>query len=177
MPRPASLHWNRALVTAGVARPWEQQQQQGAAGGVRRDILVSYIGRGAAPDSSRWAVQDMCNRYNESSNVVCRGYSNCSQAYEIKARSVFCLDPAGDSPGRRSTIDSYAVGCIPVFLGIVQAFLYPELWTGWHDSAFLVLDEVRVREGKDDIVKLLEAVPKSAVEHMQAQIAKYAPRF
>ena len=32
----------------------------------------------------------------------------------LKQQSIFCLEPAGDTPSRKSIVDSITLGCIPV---------------------------------------------------------------
>jgi len=173
MPRPPCVHWTQSLWAAATPPPWMQHGQS-------RNVLLSYIGRtaqvGKPGFKRRLPIKKLCDKY-PTSRIVCSEYAGPEATYNLKSRSIFCLDPVGDSPGRRSTVDSYAVGCIPVLIGVVQAFLYPEQWAGWHDSAFLVVDAELFRKGLVDLVKLLEAVPLESIHFMQQQIAKFAPRM
>mmetsp|Transcript_60411 Transcript_60411/g.144022 ORF Transcript_60411/g.144022 Transcript_60411/m.144022 type:complete len:528 (-) Transcript_60411:110-1693(-) len=174
-PRTSCMHWNRQLLAQHALKPWREHVN-------RKDVLLSYIGRRARRGESRWPVQQLCNKYLNSTKLVCHTFNkrkapSCKDIYELKARSMFCLDPTGDTPARRSTADSYAVGCIPVFIGVIQAFTYPDQWQGWHDTAFLVVDEDFFQDQSNDVVRMLERLPQEAIGFMQAKIAVYAHRF
>jgi len=174
MPRPASVHWNRELIESEIPMPWKQHDDMEP-----RDILVSLIGKLDHGDKeARVALQPWCAKYSDYRELMyCDFYRGQMQTLGIKSRSVFCLDPVGDTPGRKSTADSYACGCIPVFVGVTQAFQFPAHWDGWHDSAFLVIDEPLLLAGKLDPVELLQKVPKEAIAYIQSQIAQYGSRF
>ena len=45
-----------------------------------------------------------------------------------KQRAVFCLEPSGDSPDRKSVSDDVAMGCIPVFFSAISSGLAPWFW-------------------------------------------------
>ena len=45
-----------------------------------------------------------------------------------KASSVFCLEPEGDSPDRKSVYDSLLLGCIPVVFSRRTLALSPLHW-------------------------------------------------
>jgi xyloglucan galactosyltransferase MUR3 len=43
-------------------------------------------------------------------------------------RSVFCLQPPGDQPNRKSVVDSLLLGCIPVLFHEAQLDYIPWHW-------------------------------------------------
>ena len=53
---------------------------------------------------------------------------NAMEALKLYERSVFCLQPPGDSIARAGIIDALSVGCIPVLFHRAQAALWP--WSG-----------------------------------------------
>jgi hypothetical protein len=69
------------------------------------------------------------------SNVDCkhiipggRGY-NMPEIAVMYSKSVFCINPPGDTLVRSAIIDSVALGCIPVFLHSQQSNLWNNFWT------------------------------------------------
>lgn len=50
------------------------------------------------------------------------GSRSLARALELKRRSVFCLEPPGANPIRRSMYDSLLSGCIPVLFMSAAAF-------------------------------------------------------
>eukprot|EP00122_Pirum_gemmata_P019120 Pgem_evm1s17907 len=58
----------------------------------------------------------------------------CTQYYpeaiKRKSNTIFCLEPGGDTPQRKSIIDSIAAGCIPVFFGDIVPEHYYQYYFG-----------------------------------------------
>merc|ERR1712007_170920 len=96
---------------------------------------------------------------------------------DLKSRSVFCLEPIGDSINRKSVADSILSGCMPVFFGIAQVFQYQVQWREWHSSAFVAINRVKFASGQLDLVRTLREIPASDVRQMQSQLARYGGRF
>ena len=106
---------------------------------------------------------------------------------DLKARSVFCLEPPGRNPGRKSMIDALLSGCIPVFfvkgakeaqqrnvvrLPIFDAMLPLHFW--WKRFASVLLDPDEVLQGKLDLTAHLHALRRSGrVARMQEAIARH----
>ena len=74
---------------------------------------MTFIGDDTHGDVDvRARIASQCLRYGA---AVCRREELWSHELLIlKASSVFCLEPAGDAPFRRSISDSVVLGCIPV---------------------------------------------------------------
>eukprot|EP00933_Yihiella_yeosuensis_P003704 TRINITY_DN10688_c0_g4_i1.p1 TRINITY_DN10688_c0_g4~~TRINITY_DN10688_c0_g4_i1.p1 ORF type:complete len:180 (-),score=21.93 TRINITY_DN10688_c0_g4_i1:252-791(-) len=145
-----------------------------------RSLLVSYVGafnHGDVPVRS--AISKWCTKYNLSnSDLQCISTKmKATAVFELKSKSTFCLEPIGDSIGRKSLSDSIACGCIPVFFGIAQAFQYPIQWEGWHSSAFVQLDRLQFITGALDPVTTLEQIQMGKIMEMQSQIQTYGGRF
>ena len=86
------------------------------------------------------------------------------------ALATFCLQPPGDSIARAAIIDSMAMGCIPVFLHLHQARLWPWHWTG--SDASLTFDwntalGAPPARRADVLIDRLRAVPVATVRRMQ----------
>ncbi|KAH8048209.1 hypothetical protein JL722_12613 [Aureococcus anophagefferens] len=90
-----------------------------------------------------------------------------------KAKSVFCLEPLGDSPYRKSIWDSLSLGCIPVVFS-----LYSEITAPWHwgpgATPRVYVPEARLNDDAFDLVDHLRSIPEADVKAMQATIAHHA---
>jgi len=83
---------------------------------------------------------------------------------ELSRRSVFCLQPPGDMPSRKSVFDAILSGCIPVlFHPLTAKYMYEWHWGQvlWEDIAisFDSNDENRhLMDGSDDFISRLVAM-------------------
>ena len=86
-----------------------------------RDILVSYAGGSHGLHSGlRRGILEWCAESSDSECKVhdCTQKGVCVNNFAILAtyaRSVFCLQPDGDTPTRQGWFDALLSGCIPVF--------------------------------------------------------------
>lgn len=97
-------------------------------------------------------------------------------AQRILHSSVFCLQPAGDSPSRSSVWESIQCGCIPV---IFRSSTYrASSWDfgDYEDHMLLILEDEIVREVGPTIVERLEAIPASEIRQRQEAMAAFAAR-
>jgi len=92
---------------------------------------------------------------------------------EVKRRAVFCLEPGGDSPWRKSLYDSLTSGCIPVLFSPYNLIVAPMHWGPIARKASVYVDIHRVMNGSIDLIQELESIPKSKVLDMQRVISKY----
>ncbi|KAJ8603271.1 hypothetical protein CTAYLR_006950, partial [Chrysophaeum taylorii] len=89
----------------------------------------------------------------------------------VKGRSVFCLEPMGDSPYRKSIWDSLAVGCIPVVFSLYAEITAPWHWGSWRNDSRVYIPEQLLFEDDFDIVHHLASIPNATVRRMQETIA------
>ncbi|KAH8074435.1 hypothetical protein JL721_1996 [Aureococcus anophagefferens] len=94
----------------------------------------------------------------------------------VKARSVFCLEPGGDSPYRKSLWDDLAVGCIPVVFSLYAELTAPWHWGPWRNASRVYIPEAAYVDGTVDLFDYLARVPRADVARMQAAIAADAHR-
>ena len=85
----------------------------------KRDYLVSYAGgsHGLHP-VLRKGILDWCTDASECKVHNCNRKDDCVDNLDILhtySRSVFCLQPDGDTPTRQGWFDAMLSGCIPVF--------------------------------------------------------------
>ena len=91
-----------------------------------------------------------------------------------KAKSVFCLEPLGDSPYRKSIWDSLSLGCIPVVFSLYSEITAPWHWGPWRNASRVYVPEARLNDDAFDLVDHLRSIPEADVKAMQATIAHHA---
>ena len=87
-----------------------------------------------------------------------------------KRQAVFCLEPGGDTPSRRSLTDSLVLGCVPVLFTAIQDNAYGWLWGRWKAAARVLVDRRQYVSGRVSLQTLLGSVPPPLLELMQATI-------
>ncbi|GLJ52051.1 hypothetical protein SUGI_1107040 [Cryptomeria japonica] len=142
----------------------------------QRPNLISFAGapRPNMPESIRSILinqcssrQDLCKFVDCNSGVCIRPESTV----KLFLTSEFCLQPTGDSPTRRSVFDSLVAGCIPVLFDPFTAYYqYP-----WHlpanaTSYSVFIPNETVREGKVDIVEVLQKISEEDRKEMRRNI-------
>lgn len=90
----------------------------------------------------------------------------------VKAKSVFCLEPMGDSPYRKSLFDALAVGCIPVVFSLYAEITAPWHWGSWRNDSRIYVPEHKLFDASFDIVRFLENIPNATVRRMQNTIRR-----
>lgn len=99
-------------------------------------------------------------------------------AVELYARSVFCLQPPGDTVVRSGIVDALSVGCIPVLFHRAQAALWPLHWRA--TEACVLVDwprEAPVSSANATrVLKKLVSMPQAHVRALQAGVAAAARR-
>ncbi|CAM6083507.1 unnamed protein product [Calypogeia fissa] len=95
---------------------------------------------------------------------------------DIFHRSVFCLQPPGESPSRRSFIDSLIAGCIPVIFKRNSAWSqYPSFLPEDGDAYSVLIPIPEVR--RKNVVQILGNISKRKIASMRAQIQELLPRI
>ena len=158
IPFPSDYHYNSS--SPGTA-PWEDITR------TNRSTYISFLGNARKfsqiSTDIREALIVQCN------NSV-HGPSSCKfgtylmdkvqarSGNEMHRDSVFCLQPPGDMPTRKSLFDSILSGCIPVlFHPLTGKFMYEMHWSmqDW-DSAAVQFDTVK--QQKDIIAQRLDVI-------------------
>ena len=118
IPYPSFFHWSKGTSNADL--PWLQRGN--------RQYLFSLVGgghdtRGDGSMGLRSMLLDLClGRKDLCHFVNISAFSEEQQKHgdfaraiiEAYRRSVFSLQPLGDSPTRKGMVDSIMFGCIPV---------------------------------------------------------------
>ena len=102
---------------------------------------------------------------------------HCDFISSHKAESVFCLEPGGDSPYRKSIYDSMLLGCIPVVFSQYVENVSPWHWGVFRDDSRVLIDERAYAAGELDLVQHLRDIPRQRIAQMQAAIRMHAHRL
>jgi hypothetical protein len=122
IPFPSDYHYSTENVS--VVAPWKRQD--------KRPLLISFTGNrrryNAVSTLIRENLMDQCDRHPDICfNSTYRHKADLSPN-DMSRSSVFCLQPPGDMPTRKSLFDAVLSGCIPVlFHPLTARFMYE-----WH---------------------------------------------
>jgi hypothetical protein len=105
-----------------------------------------------------------------------REQTTLRRALRLKRRATFCLEPTGYSPPRKSSIDAWLSGCIPVFFYEPAQYrqLLPWYVGTWAEGASVRLPAQAATNGSVDVIRVLNAIPPGEVRKMQETIAANA---
>jgi hypothetical protein len=149
-----------------------------------RPYLMSYVGRfdhGDVPVRS--LIQRQCESYQDPTKChlpgsdILRRSSLPSQDILVKSRSVFCLEPAGDSPWRKGLADSITFGCIPVLFSDLSDDVTPWHWDDWKHRGRVLVDRDAFVDGRIDLYALLRSIPIELLHLMQKTIRRHARQY
>ena len=167
-PYISNVHWPPSAKTA-LTPPWADES------GARPFRMVFLGGVTHGDTKVRRRVKAMCNGYRDASKCLVQRYDFATLL--LKYQSTFCLEPAGDSPFRRSTTDSIAFGCIPVFFSAPQEDAYNWLWSDWRRAASVRVNRTLYLAGKIDLHRLLDSAPPELIMRMRQTLAQHARAF
>lgn len=105
---------------------------------------------------------------------------NCEKATDVIKlfqRSIFCLQPPGDTFTRRSIFDSILAGCIPVLFN-PASFYVQYIWHLPKDftNYSVLIPEDDVKENKVSIERVLARIPRRRVAAMREQVIRLIPK-
>ena len=83
--------------------------------------------------------------------------------------SVFCIQPPGDSPTRKSFFDSIASGCIPVIFQAPFSQIYPFTKTINYKKFTVFIPASRIERG-ESVLKTLKEIKPRTIQAMQAYL-------
>ena len=108
VPYPSSFHFK--------AKPPLSPEPLYPQFATNRTVLISFIGKDNHGDTAvRQRAVQQCRQYHQIDARLCQIVDRwLPPLITEKAKAVFCLEPAGDSPWRKSLADSITLGCIPV---------------------------------------------------------------
>lgn len=157
---------------------WQEKVQK-----LNRSYLYAFVGcrRPNIATSIRDQIIQQCISSYPRCKLLDCNTSDCNNpANVIKTfgKSVFCLQPAGDSYTRRSTFDSILAGCIPVFFHPRSAYTQYVWHLPDNSTKYSVLiDEEALRNENVKIEKILKEIPEHEVEAMRKEVIKLIPKI
>ncbi|MED6107058.1 hypothetical protein PIB30_010504 [Stylosanthes scabra] len=161
---------------------WQKRMRR-----MKRPYLFSFAGapRPNAPDSIRNELIRQCEFSRSCKLLDCykniRNKNTCDDPVSVMSvfqRSIFCLEPSGDSYTRRSTFDAILAGCIPVFFHPKSAY---EQYR-WHlpkdyQSYSVFIPEGDVRENRAIINETLSKFSRTRILKMKEEVIRLIPRI
>ncbi|RYQ79060.1 hypothetical protein HN873_050144 [Arachis hypogaea] len=177
IPYPTYFHPSKDLQVS----LWQKRMRR-----MKRPYLFSFAGapRPNAPYSIRNELIRQCLSSRSCKLLSCyKGKNNkntCEDPVSIMSvfqKSIFCLEPSGDSYTRRSTFDAILAGCIPVFFHPKSAY---EQYR-WHLpkdylSYSVFIPEGDVRENKAIINDTLARISRTRISKMREEVIRLIPR-
>eukprot|EP00633_Aureoumbra_lagunensis_P000347 CAMPEP_0197293298 /NCGR_PEP_ID=MMETSP0890-20130614/27778_1 /TAXON_ID=44058 ORGANISM="Aureoumbra lagunensis, Strain CCMP1510" /NCGR_SAMPLE_ID=MMETSP0890 /ASSEMBLY_ACC=CAM_ASM_000533 /LENGTH=392 /DNA_ID=CAMNT_0042767915 /DNA_START=50 /DNA_END=1229 /DNA_ORIENTATION=- len=143
----------------------------------KRSRLMLFVGnldKGEA-ESLRKRIDVMGRNYADPRLYYRPPNVNADDFTKLMLETLFCLQPGGDSPGRKSISDAVALGCIPVFFGNASASQYS--WFFQSKDAHLDIDAEEFMTGKIDLKEHLQAISPTKLFEMQRALANVKLAF
>jgi hypothetical protein len=166
VPYASSLHWNASTTSTP---PWAKFDE-------RRHLMRFFGGANHGDQEVRTRIVQACESYQN--DLICPSDFKFSlDKLQEKGKSIFCLEPAGDSPWRKSLADSISFGCIPVFFSELTDETSPFSWGAWKPQARVLIPRKDFVEGRVDLYHLLSSIPPQLLELMQDTLGRYAKQF
>jgi hypothetical protein len=205
VPYPSNVHWTGATATTAAATtslkpPWTRDFVENGGRETNHHttiatattltsgdtttpdgiILMSYIGSSShgIDIEARQMIKTVCQGYNNP--LICRTNKMVASRHEsinIKKKSIFCLEPVGDSPWRKGIADSVSFGCIPILLSNVTDMVADWSWNHWKRQGRILIPRDDFVEGRLDLYTLLTSIPSQLLELMQVTLARYGRQF
>ncbi|CAG7907745.1 unnamed protein product [Brassica rapa] len=174
VPYPTYFH----PKTRTEVETWQMQVRT-----VQRRYLFSFVGapRPEMEESIRGEVIKQCLASQErckflNCDTPSKDCGNPVKVMEVFQDSIFCLQPSGDTPTRRSTFDSVLAGCIPVFFSL-DSVQYKWHFPVDHTKYSVYISEEDVRDGKVSIEKILSMISEEEILSMRNEVEKIIPKI
>ena len=191
VPYPSGVHWSdrRDVRAANSVRSGPLMLFVGnllhGDRGVREQIRLqckeadpSICQRAPAPHMGSWLDRNFSNIVRDGiSKSPFGGISKNDWLLLRKATAVFCLEPGGDTPFRKSISDSIAFGCIPVLFSNLTDAVAPWFWGDWKADARVLVPRDDFAAGRIDLPRLLGSIPERRVREMQRTLWRFGRRF
>ena len=166
VPYPSSLHFRKTKNDMPHFKKMD-----------RRKVLMSFIGKDSHGDTQvRQQIHKSCNSYKD--RKVCEYIERFRpNMATTKSKAIFCLEPAGDSPWRKSISDSITFGCIPVLFSDMTDNVTPWFWNDWKARGRILVPREDFVAARIDLKTLLQSIPPELLEMMQTTLREKARRF
>ena len=168
IPFPSSYHFmNNSII------PWKIEHSE------LRSTFAIYVGgnQTLTPTSTklRRALIAQCSKSPKCKWLATtRNFRDKSQVSSIPEyrRSIFCLCPTGDDPGRKAFFDIVLSGCIPVVFSPSTAYNQYTYHIGEEiaKSITIYIPSAEIRSGRINFVDLLQTVTPDVIKKKQKAI-------
>jgi hypothetical protein len=145
--------------------PWDTTRRRPTAA-----LFVGYANHGDT--AVRQRLYDQCRALKG----VCKAVPPAATLH-LKQTSDFCLEPAGDTPYRKSLADSMAMGCIPILFHPMTDNANQWVWDGWRQASRVLVPREPFIRGEIQLGELLRTVPAPLLALMKHVVMTYARRF
>lgn len=143
-----------------------------------RSSLMSFIGKDNHGDILvRQRIHSLCDTYADVQICNYQVKFDLKTNPTDKSRAIFCLEPAGDTPTRKSIADSITFGCIPVLFSELTDNVVPWYWLDWKERARVLVPREDFVAGRIDLKTLLQSIPQELLKLMQKTLAEKARHF
>lgn len=170
----AELDETKKAHGGGWVPPWQRV-------GEKKEVLVSFTG-------SPRRFNEHSTKIREALVAQCANHTQCVHGHykhdakasnnELARKSLFCLQPPGDMPSRKSLFDTILSGCIPVlFHPLTARFMYEwhwsqDLWKEVSVSFDSSDDNHALIDQKQDFIARLIAMAESEQEELRMKQMK-----
>ena len=176
-PNLVSVPYPTTFRFHGEKNPSEPDLPQFVNGG-NRSLLMSFIGNDFHGDVAvRKLIVQQCRRYHEEDPNLCQMSDFSPQLMTAKSKAVFCMEPAGDGPWRKSVYDTISMGCIPVIFSELTDDVAPWYWGDTKPRGRVLVPREDFVAGRIDLKKLLQSIPPRLVELMQSTLKEKSRQF
>eukprot|EP00873_Tetraselmis_striata_P011989 jgi/Tetstr1/432253/TSEL_002288.t1 len=189
VPYPSDVHWG---ADGGVG-PWARVDRP-------RRFMASFLGdiHGKYGVAVRQRIVEVCKaagepaclhanmatlsklqkqqaKHAKKDDSVVKGHCRFKR---YKQDAIFCLEPGGDSPYRKSLSDDIAMGCIPVVFSPYLQLVDPWHWDHFRNDSHVYINREDFLEGRLDLFDVLQRLVDSGeARRMQHVIARHGHAF
>ncbi|CAH1777201.1 unnamed protein product [Owenia fusiformis] len=165
---------------------------------INKDILVFMAGKTLGKSLRKILIRQLTDKRANNSRKngtyfdMTRGKKSCSDSaskdmfkclLKTAQRSIFCLQPPGDTPTRKSFYDMLLTGCIPVIFTPHPSYFYPFQnlikynYPFNYDKFTIFIKEKRITKRGENIIDILSKIPKHKIRSMQEHLKMIAKYF
>ena len=126
----------------------------------------------------RAKIKEVCssNRVDKHTCHLVNGGDDCSYT-AVKAQSVFCLEPGGDSPWRKSLYESLVSGCLPIIFSVYNLHVSPMHWASFARNVSVLIDPNAFIEGRVDLIQTIKSISSTDILAKQTLLSQHAHRL
>eukprot|EP00026_Physarum_polycephalum_P009425 Phypoly_transcript_09548.p1 GENE.Phypoly_transcript_09548~~Phypoly_transcript_09548.p1 ORF type:complete len:399 (+),score=28.09 Phypoly_transcript_09548:124-1320(+) len=164
---------SNVIVTPYPAQIHSIREQLPSIDFTKKTLLASSVWNSRYP--FRWYLAHViCMRSNNCTHVELEPNSdryNHSYVYELITKSVFCLNPFGDSPTRKAFWDALLVGCINVLYDTNIKYPFDDKFNYANMTVYIPKTQM------NQTLNILSEIPQERIHQMQDYINAHRRHF